>query len=165
LIIPVLDTARDRLTKQEQIINIPQQSVITKDNVNISVDGIVFIQVETAKEAVYGLFPIGLGFLVVALLELWVLDFESLFTQTATVLVLGLIITLLFRKKFIKVLGKSSSDKEEQIHTSGIGTIDGKQIKFEGTYWNTDDDLSSYKDGERVNVKIVKNRAVISSKN
>jgi regulator of protease activity HflC (stomatin/prohibitin superfamily) len=55
LIIPVLDTVRDKLTKQEQIINIPQQSVITKDNVNISVDGIVFIQVETAKEAVYGI--------------------------------------------------------------------------------------------------------------
>ncbi len=54
LIIPILDTVRDGLTKQEQIINIPQQSVITKDNVNISVDGIVFIQVETAKEAVYG---------------------------------------------------------------------------------------------------------------
>lgn len=54
LIIPVLDSVRAELTKQEQIINIPGQSVITKDNVNISVDGIVFIQVETAKEAVYG---------------------------------------------------------------------------------------------------------------
>ncbi len=55
LIIPVLDSVRDKLTKQEQIIDIPQQSVITRDNVNISVDGIVFIQVETAKEAVYGI--------------------------------------------------------------------------------------------------------------
>jgi len=54
LIIPVLDSVRDKLTKQEQIINIPQQNVITRDNVNISVDGIVFIQVETAHEAVYG---------------------------------------------------------------------------------------------------------------
>ena len=55
LIIPILDNVRDKLTKQEQIINIPEQSVITKDNVNISVDGIVFIQVESAKEAVYGI--------------------------------------------------------------------------------------------------------------
>lgn len=54
LIIPVLDDVRDKLTKQEQIINIPGQSVITKDNVNISVDGIVFVQVENANEAVYG---------------------------------------------------------------------------------------------------------------
>lgn len=54
LIIPVVDTVRETLTKQEQMINIPEQNVITKDNVNISVDGIVFIQVEYAKEAVYG---------------------------------------------------------------------------------------------------------------
>jgi regulator of protease activity HflC (stomatin/prohibitin superfamily) len=55
LIIPVIDSVRDKLTKQEQIIDIPEQNVITKDNVNISVDGIVFVQVEHAKEAVYGI--------------------------------------------------------------------------------------------------------------
>jgi len=55
IIIPVLDAIRSKLTKQEQIINIPQQNVITKDNVNISVDGIVFIQVEDAKKATYGI--------------------------------------------------------------------------------------------------------------
>ena len=126
--------------------------------------GIILIGLEALVFSFF-LFPIGLGFLVVAFLELWVLNFDSLFSQTATVLVLGLIITFLFRKKFIKLLGKSSSDKEEQIHTSGVGAVDGKQIKFEGTYWNTDDDLSSYKDGDRVNIEIVKNRAVISSKN
>lgn len=54
IIIPVLDSISSKLTKQEQIINIPQQNVITKDNVNISVDGIVFIQVEDAKKATYG---------------------------------------------------------------------------------------------------------------
>ena len=54
IIIPILDTIRSKPTKQEQIINIPQQNVITKDNVNISVDGIVFIQVEDAKKATYG---------------------------------------------------------------------------------------------------------------
>ncbi|WP_331775201.1 SPFH domain-containing protein [Sulfurospirillum sp. 1612] len=54
IIIPLLDNISSKLTKQEQIINIPQQNVITKDNVNISVDGIVFIQVEDAKKATYG---------------------------------------------------------------------------------------------------------------
>ena len=44
IIIPILDSIRIKLTKQEQMcINIPKQNVITKDNVNISVDGIVFI--------------------------------------------------------------------------------------------------------------------------
>ena len=55
IIIPIIDSIRAKLTKQEQIINIPQQNVITKDNVNISVDGIVFIQVEDAKQATYGI--------------------------------------------------------------------------------------------------------------
>lgn len=55
IIIPILDSIRIKLTKQEQIINIPKQNVITKDNVNISVDGIVFIQVEDAKKATYGI--------------------------------------------------------------------------------------------------------------
>ncbi len=55
IIIPILDSIREKLTKQEQIINIPQQNVITRDNVNISVDGIVFVQVEDARKATYGI--------------------------------------------------------------------------------------------------------------
>lgn len=55
IIIPIIDTVREILSKQEQTIDIPQQNVITKDNVNISVDGIVFIQVEVARDAVYGI--------------------------------------------------------------------------------------------------------------
>ncbi|PHR58493.1 MAG: paraslipin [Arcobacter sp.] len=54
IIIPIIDSVAMQVTKQEQIIDIPQQSVITKDNVNISVDGLVFIQVENAKMAAYG---------------------------------------------------------------------------------------------------------------
>jgi len=54
VIIPIVDSVSMAVTKQEQIIDITQQSVITKDNVNISVDGLVFIQVENAKMAAYG---------------------------------------------------------------------------------------------------------------
>ena len=54
VIIPIVDSVAMAVTKQEQIIDIPQQSVITKDNVNISVDGLVLIQVENAKMAAYG---------------------------------------------------------------------------------------------------------------
>jgi len=125
--------------------------------------GIILIGLEALVFSFF-LFPVGLGFLVVAFLELWVLDYGSLFSQVATVLVLGLVITLLFRKKFILLLSKSSSNKEEKVHVGGIGTIDGTQIKFGGTYWNTSDDISGYSDGDRVNIEIVKNRAVVSSK-
>ncbi|SHO81152.1 Putative stomatin/prohibitin-family membrane protease subunit YbbK [hydrothermal vent metagenome] len=55
IIIPILDSISAKLTKQEQMIDIPSQSVITKDNVNISVDGLIFVQVENAKLATYGI--------------------------------------------------------------------------------------------------------------
>ena len=124
--------------------------------------GIVLIGLEALVFSFF-LFPLGLGFLVVSILELWVLDYNSLFSQVATVFILALVCVLLFRQKFISLLGKSSSSVEEQVHTSGIGIIDGEQIKFEGTYWNTNDNLSSYKDGDRVNIEIIKNKAVIKS--
>jgi|TARA_B100001063_G_scaffold242355_1_gene270851 regulator of protease activity HflC (stomatin/prohibitin superfamily) len=53
LIIPVVDSIRAVLTSREQLVDIEKQSVITKDNVNISIDGIVFCKVDDAKEATY----------------------------------------------------------------------------------------------------------------
>jgi len=52
-IIPIIDTPVNKLTTKEQMIDIPKQSVITKDNVNISIDGIVFCVIENGKEATY----------------------------------------------------------------------------------------------------------------
>lgn len=52
-IIPVIDSVRSKLTLQEQTIDIPSQSVITKDNVSIIIDGVVFAKVEDAKSATY----------------------------------------------------------------------------------------------------------------
>ena len=55
LIVPIVDTIREKLTLREQIIDIQRQSVITKDNVNITVDGIVFVKVQDAKSATYNI--------------------------------------------------------------------------------------------------------------
>jgi len=52
-IIPLVDNPVNTLSTKEQMIDIPQQSVITKDNVNITIDGIVFCAVEDAREATY----------------------------------------------------------------------------------------------------------------
>lgn len=52
-IIPIIDAVRDVLTTREQMVDIPKQSVITKDNVKIIIDGIVFCKVFSAKEATY----------------------------------------------------------------------------------------------------------------
>jgi regulator of protease activity HflC (stomatin/prohibitin superfamily) len=53
IIIPVIDTIRNKLTIQEQIIDIDKQHVITRDNVVISIDGIVFVKIIDGKEATY----------------------------------------------------------------------------------------------------------------
>ena len=53
IIIPFIDVIRGKLTTREQMIDIPKQSVITRDNVNIAIDGIVFCKVDDAKEAIY----------------------------------------------------------------------------------------------------------------
>jgi len=52
-IIPIVDNPVNTLTTKEQMIDIPQQSVITKDNVNITIDGIVFCAVENGQQATY----------------------------------------------------------------------------------------------------------------
>lgn len=53
VIVPVIDQVRSKLTVREGIIDIPRQSVITKDNVNIAIDGIVYIKVEDGRDATY----------------------------------------------------------------------------------------------------------------
>lgn len=53
IIIPIVDKVRVVLTSREQLVDIEKQSVITKDNVNISIDGIVFCKVEDAVQATY----------------------------------------------------------------------------------------------------------------
>ncbi len=53
VIIPIIDQVRSKLTVREGLIDIPSQSVITKDNVNITIDGIVYIKVEDGRDATY----------------------------------------------------------------------------------------------------------------
>lgn len=52
-IIPFIDTVRNRYTTQEQIVDVPRQAVITKDNVSINIDAVVFIRINNAKQATY----------------------------------------------------------------------------------------------------------------
>lgn len=53
IIIPFIDQIRAVITVREQLVDILKQQVITKDNVNISVDGIVFLKVTDGKMALY----------------------------------------------------------------------------------------------------------------
>lgn len=54
-IIPGVDFVRSKVSTKQQILDVPPQSVITKDNVKISVDNVIFYKMLNAKDAVYNI--------------------------------------------------------------------------------------------------------------
>ncbi len=54
-IIPFIDNIAYRHTLKEQTIDIPEQVCITRDNVQVGVDGVIFIQVFDPQMASYGI--------------------------------------------------------------------------------------------------------------
>ncbi len=53
VLIPFFDNVRYRQSVSEQVIDIPEQTCITSDNVQVGVDGVVFIKVIDAKAVSY----------------------------------------------------------------------------------------------------------------
>ncbi|MBV9997014.1 MAG: SPFH/Band 7/PHB domain protein [Caulobacteraceae bacterium] len=53
ILTPFVETVGRRINMMEQVLPVPQQEVITKDNVSVQVDAIVFIQVMDAAAAAY----------------------------------------------------------------------------------------------------------------
>ena len=53
LIVPFFDRIGHKMNMMEQVIDIPQQDVITKDNATVTVDGLAFFQVFDAAKASY----------------------------------------------------------------------------------------------------------------
>ena len=60
-IIPFLDRVRAVFNTQEQVIDIPPQDVITKDNVSVKINGLVFMRVVDAKKATYEILDLKLA--------------------------------------------------------------------------------------------------------
>jgi len=54
-IIPFIDFVRRRVSTKQQILDVPPQSVITKDNVKILVDNVIFYKLLNARDAVYNI--------------------------------------------------------------------------------------------------------------
>jgi regulator of protease activity HflC (stomatin/prohibitin superfamily) len=53
LILPFVDRIGAKMNMMEQVLDVPRQEVITKDNAMVSVDGVVFYQVLDAAKATY----------------------------------------------------------------------------------------------------------------
>lgn len=54
LIIPYIDSIRQRMSTRDIILDVPQQEVITKDNAVILTNAIAFVRVTRPADAVYG---------------------------------------------------------------------------------------------------------------
>lgn len=54
-VLPFVDYIRRKISTKQQILDIEPQNVITKDNVKISIDNVIFYKIMNAKDAVYNI--------------------------------------------------------------------------------------------------------------
>ncbi len=55
IIVPYIESVRQRITTRDIILDIPQQEVITRDNAVILTNAVTFIRVTSPKDALYGI--------------------------------------------------------------------------------------------------------------
>lgn len=54
ILIPLIDTVRNKVSLKEQVMDFPPQPVITKDNVTMQIDTVVYFQITDPKLYTYG---------------------------------------------------------------------------------------------------------------
>lgn len=63
IIVPLFDRIGHRLNMREQVMDVPSQAIITKDNAMVTVDGVVFFQIMDAAKAAYEVSELNLAIL------------------------------------------------------------------------------------------------------
>lgn len=123
--------------------------------------GIVMIGLEALLFSFF-LVWLGIGFIVVAGLSYFGL-FDSGVAQIATSVSIGLVLVFALRKWSMTMINKTQDVTEEKVHKIGVGIVSNGMIKMDGTFWQTDGDLSTFKDGDKVKVvDIINNKAILA---
>ena len=55
ILVPFVDVVAYKHTLKEQTLDVPSQSCITKDNISVEIDGVIYMQVSDARGASYGI--------------------------------------------------------------------------------------------------------------
>ena len=55
ILVPFVDIVAYKHTLKEQTLDVPSQSCITKDNISVEIDGVIYLQVSDARAASYGI--------------------------------------------------------------------------------------------------------------
>ena len=71
IIIPFIDMIGRKVNVQEQVLDIPSQIVITRDNATVRVDGVLFYQVYETQLAAYQVFNLQASIINLALTTTW----------------------------------------------------------------------------------------------
>lgn len=55
ILVPFIDRVAYRRTLKEQVLDVPKQTCITRDNVSVDIDGVLYLQVITPEKSAYGI--------------------------------------------------------------------------------------------------------------
>lgn len=66
-LIPFIDQVGRKLNVQEQVLDIPEQSVITRDNATVTVDGVIYYRIMEPAKAAYQITNLGVGLSTLAM--------------------------------------------------------------------------------------------------
>ncbi len=55
ILVPFIDVVAYRRSLKEQVLDVPKQTCITRDNVSVDIDGVLYLQVITPEKSAYGI--------------------------------------------------------------------------------------------------------------